>query len=67
LIARAEYRGDTPINSNGRRARTPYKPGEVDLFFVVAGSSDKYLIPLAVTEGAVALTLTRKYADYRID
>jgi hypothetical protein len=45
----------------------PYRPDEVDFFFVVTGDGSKYLIPLSETSGATRLVLDVKYAAFRVD
>ena len=66
-IGRQAYAPDIAVGSNGHRARTPYKAGEVDLFFIVTGYGDKYLIPLGATNQALVIALDRKYAAYRVE
>jgi hypothetical protein len=44
-----------------------YRPDEVDLFFVVTSSGEKYLIPIGATNGATSLTLDEKYAAYKVE
>jgi hypothetical protein len=66
-IGRMAYEPEAAINGNGRRARLHYGSDEIDLFFVITGSGDKYLIPLAVTGELQSIVLDRKYAAYRVD
>lgn len=65
-INRFVYEADSARSANGARKRRPYRPDEVDLFFIVTGSGDHYLIPLAATGDAVNLTLDDKYASYKV-
>lgn len=66
-IARMEY-GYTPERSaNGTRKRRPYRPEEIDLFFISTVGREKYLVPLEATCGASSLTLDEKYLIYRIE
>jgi hypothetical protein len=65
-IVRMEY-GQAESVTNGRRGRTVYRPDEVDLFFVVTSSGEKYLIPIGATSGATSLTLDEKYAAYKVE
>jgi PD-(D/E)XK endonuclease len=50
-----------------RRMKRVYCADEVDFFFVVVKSGDKYVIPLSATRGMTQLTLDGKYAAYRVD
>jgi hypothetical protein len=65
-IARLEYGATIELNANSVRKRRSYRSDEVDLFFIVTGDGDKYLIPLGVTGGATNLTLNEKYAAYKV-
>lgn len=53
-------------NANGKRKRTPYSQGEIDLFFIVTGEGDLYLIPLEATGSALSINLDNKYAQYKL-
>lgn len=66
-IYRMEYGLRDELDCNGKRGRTPYLPGEVDLFFVLTGDGSKFLIPIEATRGQLTLTLDRKYAAYKVD
>jgi hypothetical protein len=66
-INRFVYESSLPPGANGTRKRRPYNSDEVDLFFIVTASGDKYLIPLALTSGAVNLTLDDKYSAYKVE
>jgi hypothetical protein len=52
--------------ANGARSRRAYSPNEIDFFFIVTATEDKYLIPLAETGTLGALTLDSKYAAYKV-
>jgi hypothetical protein len=65
-INRRQYGKGERRNANGARGRCVYRPDEVDYFFIVTGSSDSYLIPIAATNGAATLTLDSKYAAYKV-
>jgi hypothetical protein len=52
--------------SGGNRKRTAYTANEIDFLFIVTSNNDKYLIPIAVTNGNKTLTLDDKYAKYKI-
>lgn len=43
----------------------PYDPGTVDLFFIVVGSGDVYLIPAPVVQGMTRINVGA-YATYRV-
>jgi len=67
-ITRQEYGGSRQTYSAmGRRTRTHYSSNDVDFFFIVTGSGDKYLVPIAVASGLTRLTLDRKYATYKVE
>lgn len=65
-ITRHQYDGGVVQNANGARVRSTYRPGEIDLFFIVTGDGGQYLIPLAATNGGKYLTLDVKYAAYKV-
>jgi hypothetical protein len=65
-ICRMEYGAAEENNSNGSRRKRPYRPDEVDLFFILTGNGEKYLIPLDATSGSLSLTLDEKYAAYKV-
>jgi PD-(D/E)XK endonuclease len=65
-IHRMAYDSSAKHTSSGARARCVYAPGEIDFFFIVTAAGDNYLIPLAVTKGAAALTLDSKYAAFKV-
>lgn len=66
-IGRHEYGRSVPINANGARRQTVYRPEEIDLFFVLTSLGEKYLIPLTATGGVRSLVLDRKFAAYKIE
>jgi hypothetical protein len=65
-IHRMEYDASVKAGANGLRTRRVYGAHEVDFFFAVTDSGDKYLIPLSATNGAESLTLDTKYAAYKL-
>lgn len=65
-IWRMEYASGNDLNCNGRRGRTAYLPGEIDLFFVLTGDGSKFLIPVEATAGQTTLSLDRKYAAFKV-
>jgi PD-(D/E)XK endonuclease len=66
-IHRMEYGAAAALNANGTRRRRSYREDEIDLFFIVTGDGEKYLVPLKATGRATNLTLNDKYAAYKID
>jgi hypothetical protein len=48
-ISRMEYGAGGKSNANGSRHRRSYRPDEVDMFFILTGGGEKYLIPLSAT------------------
>ena len=66
-INRLAYDASARIGANGARRKSRYLPNEVDFFFIVVYSGDKYIIPYAATSGVLHLTLDRKYAAYRVN
>jgi hypothetical protein len=67
-IGRMEYDGTMEtLNASGRRTRARYSPDDVDFFFIVTSSGDKYLVPIEVAGVAKSLTLDRKYAAYKVE
>jgi PD-(D/E)XK endonuclease len=65
-ISRMEYGAGGKSNANGLRHRRPYRLDEVDMFFILTGGGEKYLIPLSATGGSLSLTLDDKYAAYKV-
>jgi hypothetical protein len=61
-IKRTAY-GNGTSPSSGLYGRAPYKPGELDLFFIYTLAKSMYLIPFTAVEGMTALRLS-KYANY---
>ena len=61
-IKRTVY-GNGTSPSSGLYGRIPYKPGELDLFFIYTLAGSMYLIPFAAVAGMTALRL-KKYANY---
>jgi hypothetical protein len=59
-IHRRSYRG------SGSRSRCAYTSDEIDVFFIVTASGDRYLIPLAVTGALSSLILDTKYAQFKV-
>ena len=59
-ITRSEY-----ADVAGSKRRVCYQPGEVDLFAVVDGDQEVYLIPYEDVAGMTALSM-RRYLDYRV-
>jgi hypothetical protein len=52
--------------ANGRdRKRTTYSKDDVDLFFVLTGDGDVYLIPIEVIEGKERICLDLLYGQYK--
>lgn len=51
--------------TENKKRRQPYGPDEVDLFFVIDGALDIYLIPLSVVGGRVLLSL-KAYTEFRV-
>jgi hypothetical protein len=43
----------------------PYSPDDVDLFFIVNGEMDLYLIPIEAVGGRIRISL-RPYANFRV-
>lgn len=50
----------------GRYLGARYLPDEVDYFFIVCGNGDQYLIPYGAVVGLIAISVTRKYAPYKV-
>jgi hypothetical protein len=48
-----------------RGERVPYRPSDVDLFAILTGDGDLYLIPIEAVAGYTAIYLSA-YADYRV-
>lgn len=57
--------GHKPHDGQGRRPHAPYELSEIDLFFIVDGDFNMYLIPTAALAGAVRVLL-RPYKHYII-
>lgn len=55
--------GRKPHEGNGRRPHTPYEPHDIDLFFILDGDLNMYLIPAPALAGAVRVLL-RTYRLY---
>ena len=64
-ISRYEYDASIVANASGKRRHVPYSPGEIDLFFIVTGDHQTYLIPFGAVEGKKSLTLDTKYQKYQ--
>jgi hypothetical protein len=61
-ITRTAY-GSAFTPSMGRYGHIPYKPDELDLFFIYTLTRSMYLIPFAAVQGMTALAL-KKYERY---
>jgi hypothetical protein len=53
-------------NAAGKNRRTPYQPGTVDYFFIVANGDAMYLIPFETVAGRTAIVLDAKYASFKV-
>jgi hypothetical protein len=53
------------VLSKARRVRVVYDPDEIDLFFLIDGDFDYYLIPVAAVGGMHAITLSG-YEHFRV-
>lgn len=53
-----------PYQRELNNSREPYDPDDIDEFFIITGSGDVYVIPVAVIAGRVMITLDR-YLSYR--
>lgn len=52
--------------SSGKAVAGPYMPGEVDYFFVVLSTGEKYLIPYDVIGTRTSAVLGDRYAEFRL-
>lgn len=52
--------------SGGRVTQSPYRPGEIDYFFVVLGTGEKYLLPYDVIGERVSAKLGERYAEFQV-
>jgi hypothetical protein len=53
-------------NASGKRRTVPYKPKDVDFFFIVTGDRSHYIIPTVSTGGVTRITLDVKFAKYKV-
>ncbi|WP_375498958.1 group I intron-associated PD-(D/E)XK endonuclease [uncultured Jatrophihabitans sp.] len=53
------------VSASRRRGRAVYLPDEIDLFFILTGELDAYLIPIDAVLGMPQLSLAR-YAAFRV-
>lgn len=63
-MVRNGYDHAARVNAGGRRHRRPYSRSEMDIFFIVTGAKDVYVIPVEVVEGRVGLVLDNKYKNF---
>jgi len=66
-IGRRAYNAKAQINAGGKRRTVPYTKDDIDLFFIVTGDQDIYIIPVEATLGSLSLGLDIKYANYKQD
>lgn len=57
--------GHRPYSLDKSASKDPYDPDSVDLFAILTGDGDLYLIPIEAVAGYTAIYLSA-YADYRV-
>ncbi|MGH3388836.1 MAG: group I intron-associated PD-(D/E)XK endonuclease [Actinomadura sp.] len=73
---RVQVKSTTRFSNNGWQAsvshrpdkdrkREPYSPDDVDLFFVIDGDMNLYLVPIEAVGGRIAISL-RSYENFRV-
>lgn len=50
----------------GHYLQAPYRPDDVDIFFIVCDDGARYLVPYPAVAGLSRIVITAKYAMYRI-
>jgi hypothetical protein len=57
--------GHRPYSEGNRKPQVPYDPDEIDLFFIVDGDLNIYMIPVREIAGRTSIVM-RKYQEYRV-
>jgi hypothetical protein len=52
-------------NAGGKRRRVPYTVNEADYFYILTADGTRYIVPVAVTNSTLTITLDVKYARYK--
>jgi hypothetical protein len=64
-VSRTMYDGTARLNSSGKRTTVSYTKDEIDIFFIVTGNQDCYLVPLKVVGTRLSLTLDARFDRYK--
>ena len=59
------YDSTVPLNAGGKRRQTAYTKEEIDLFFIVTGDFECFLVPLSVTGKRINITLDKRFDKFK--
>jgi PD-(D/E)XK endonuclease len=65
-VHRMAYDRKAKLNAAGRKRRVAYSDSDVDVFFIVTGAGDVYLIPRCVVGNRMYLSLGGLYERYKV-